>query len=129
MDSLTSIFTLISIRPRTITELRQVLPYSRDSIYKSVHQLHRMELIEKVRVGRTNLIHISRGYRSKLLRDLFMKAAKKRVISYKNGVELCRRIIRNYPGTKYEHEARMLLRQVPEDKRKLYKITDEELGL
>ncbi|MEN8126340.1 MAG: hypothetical protein ABFR90_00885 [Planctomycetota bacterium] len=61
-------------------------------------------------------------------RDLFMNTAKY-VTTYKNGVKLCREIIRDYPGTKYEHEARMLLRKVPENKRHLYKITDDELML
>lgn len=61
--------------------------------------------------------------------DTFIKMAKKGAQSYKKGVDMCRDIIKKYPGTKYEKEARMLLRQVPENKRNLYGITDEELRL
>jgi hypothetical protein len=61
--------------------------------------------------------------------EFFIDAAKKRAQTYKKGVELCRKIIREHPGTKYEREARLLLREVPEPKRKTYKITDEELML
>jgi hypothetical protein len=37
--------------------------------------------------------------------------------------------MRDYPGTIYAEEARMLLRQVPENRRSTYNITNEELGL
>lgn len=62
-------------------------------------------------------------------RDLFMKAGARRVTTYKRGVELCRQIIHDYSGTVYEAEARQLLRQVPENQRSQYNITNEELGL
>lgn len=61
-------------------------------------------------------------------RDFFMKAPRMRVMSYKNGVEICRKIIQNYPDTVYAEEARKLLRQVPERQRERYNITDAELG-
>ncbi len=61
--------------------------------------------------------------------DTFMQLAKKRGLTYKRGVDMCRAIIKKYPGTQYEHEARELLKQVPEHKRGTYNITDEELGL
>lgn len=62
-------------------------------------------------------------------RDLFMELARKRGMTYTRGVELCREIIRKYPDTRYEQEARVLLRQVPENQRARYQITDQELGL
>jgi len=62
-------------------------------------------------------------------RDLFMKTARKHVTTYKNGVETCRKVMREFPGTKYAYEAQTLLRQVPEYKRDQYGITDQELGL
>jgi len=62
-------------------------------------------------------------------RDLFMRAAQRRVTSYQNCVKNCREIIKQYPGTKYAEEARQLLRQIPENQRSRYSITDEELGL
>lgn len=47
----------------------------------------------------------------------------------KAAIETCRQLIKDYPGTKYEQEARMLLRMVPAKDHKRYKITSEEMGL
>jgi len=60
---------------------------------------------------------------------LFIPAGRKKVITSKTGVELCRRIIRDYPNTTYADEARKLLRTVPPHERKRYNITPEEMGL
>jgi hypothetical protein len=60
---------------------------------------------------------------------MFVSAGRKPVLTSKKGVELCRQIIREYPNSKYEQEARLLLRRVPEYERKRYNITDEEMGL
>ena len=49
--------------------------------------------------------------------------------SYRRPIDMCRRIIQDYPDTKYADEARLLMRQVPERYHRRYKITDEELGL
>lgn len=48
---------------------------------------------------------------------------------YRNPVEWCRRVIKDYPNTKYAQEAQMLLRNVPKEYRQQYNITDQELGL
>jgi hypothetical protein len=48
---------------------------------------------------------------------------------YRNPIELCRQVIKDYPNTKYAQEAQMLLRNVPKEYRKMYNLTDEELGL
>jgi hypothetical protein len=61
--------------------------------------------------------------------DLFMKAAGRHVGTYKRGVELCRQVMKDYPGSEYADRARQLLRQVPENQRTRYGITDQELGL
>jgi hypothetical protein len=58
-----------------------------------------------------------------------LKMAQKGILSYSQVVVLCRDIIRQYPGTPYERQARTLLRQVPEDLRSQFNITDEELEL
>ncbi|MBW8034478.1 MAG: hypothetical protein FVQ79_02100 [Planctomycetes bacterium] len=47
----------------------------------------------------------------------------------KKGIEACRKVLKDYPGTKYANEARMLLRKVPKRLHKRHKITNEELGL
>ncbi len=49
--------------------------------------------------------------------------------TYRNPIEWCRQVMRDYPNTKYAREAQMLLRNVPEDHRQQYNLTDEELGL
>ncbi len=49
--------------------------------------------------------------------------------AYQDPVNWCRRVIKDYPGTKYAQEAQILLRQVPERYREQYNLTDEELGL
>ena len=60
---------------------------------------------------------------------MYVKAGRKPVLTSKRAVDICRQIIRDYPNTKYEREARRLLKKVPEYERKRYKITDKEMGL
>ena len=48
---------------------------------------------------------------------------------YRKPVEMCRRVMKDYPNTKYAQEAQMLLRNVPKEYRQQYNLTDEELGL
>jgi len=60
---------------------------------------------------------------------LFGPAAKKGVITYKQTVELCRRIMKQNPDSPQAEQARQLLRQIPEAERKRYNVTNEELGL
>ena len=58
-----------------------------------------------------------------------LKMAQKGNLAYSQTVAICRDIIKTYPGTEYENHARMFLRQVPQDQRSKYNITNEELGL
>jgi len=69
------------------------------------------------------------GKKLEYARGLFIPAGRKNFLTSKRGVDLCREIIREYPNTKYAQEARLLLRQVPENERKRYSITNEEMGL
>lgn len=48
---------------------------------------------------------------------------------YKDPINWCRQVMKDYPNTKYAQEAQMLLRNVPKEHRAQYNITDEELGL
>ena len=50
-------------------------------------------------------------------------------INYRSMVDICRTILQQYPDTQYAEKARGLLREMPTRFRKMYKITDEELGL
>ena len=58
-----------------------------------------------------------------------LKMAQKGILSYSQAVAIFRSIIRDYPGTQYERQARTFLGQVPEDLRSQFNITDEELEL
>ena len=63
-------------------------------------------------------------------RAFFMTAARRKFITYRKGVDLCRQVIRQCPDSENAESARDLLRRsVPEDQREKYKLTDEELGL
>ncbi len=58
-----------------------------------------------------------------------LSLAQKGIMGYSQTVVLCRDVIKQYPGTQYERQAKALLGQVPEDLRSQFNITDEELGL
>lgn len=62
-------------------------------------------------------------------KGLFIPAGRKKFLTSKMGVDLCRQIIRDYPNTTYADEARKLLRTVPPNEQKRYNITPEEMGL
>ena len=49
-------------------------------------------------------------------------------VSYKLMVDYCRQIIQKYPDSVYAYKAQRLLRDIPEQYREQYNITDEELG-
>ena len=51
------------------------------------------------------------------------------VFFVKLNVDYCREIIEKYPDSSYAPRARRMLRDIPRRYRKLYKITDEEMGL
>ena len=48
---------------------------------------------------------------------------------YRDPIEWCRTVMKNYPNTKYAQQAQMLLRNVPQEHRQQYNLTDQELGL
>jgi hypothetical protein len=48
---------------------------------------------------------------------------------YRDPIEWCRTVMKNYPNTKYVQQAQMLLRNVPQEYRQQYNLTDQELGL
>ncbi|MHC4637779.1 MAG: tetratricopeptide repeat protein [Planctomycetota bacterium] len=57
------------------------------------------------------------------------RIGQKTGMSYKNAIEMCREIIKKFPKTEYAGKARELLRKVPERHRKMWNVTDEEMGL
>lgn len=50
-------------------------------------------------------------------------------VSYAQTVQYCRRIINEFPKSSYAPKARAILRDLPEEERIRYNITDEEMGL
>ena len=57
------------------------------------------------------------------------RISQKTGMSYKNAIEMCRDIIKRFPKTEYAGKARELLRKIPERHRKMWNVTDEEMGL
>ena len=57
------------------------------------------------------------------------KMARLPGVTYKLMIDYCREIIQRYPNTPEAPKARRMLREVPEQYRKIYNITDEEMGL
>mgnify|MGYP000170995582 CR=1 FL=1 len=57
-----------------------------------------------------------------------MKMAQRGILGYQQVVAICRGIIQDYPDTEYAQQARELLRQIPEDKRAQFNLTEAELG-
>lgn len=56
------------------------------------------------------------------------KMARLPGMSYKQMVDYCRELIEKFPDTVYAAKAREMLGEVPERKRQLYNITDEEIN-
>jgi len=48
---------------------------------------------------------------------------------YKLMVDTCRQIIEKFPGSDYEYKAKRMLADIPEQYRKRYNITEEEIDL
>jgi len=51
------------------------------------------------------------------------------MMGYKNMVDYCRQIIQRWPDSVYAFKARRMLRDIPPRYRKVYHITNEEMGL
>lgn len=58
-----------------------------------------------------------------------LKMAQKGILGYSQVVAICRDVIKQYPSTPYERQARVLLGQIPKDLHSKFNITDEEIGL
>lgn len=50
-------------------------------------------------------------------------------ISYKQTVDACRQIIKQFPDTEYEFKAKRILADIPEQYRSRYNITEDEIDL
>jgi hypothetical protein len=59
----------------------------------------------------------------------FLKGTRTTTLTAGPGVQLCRQILRQYPDTEYAAKARELLRDLPDEIKTRYNITNEEMGL
>jgi hypothetical protein len=50
-------------------------------------------------------------------------------ISYKQTIDACRQIIKQFPDTEYEFKAKRILADIPEQYRSRYNITEDEIDL
>ncbi len=50
-------------------------------------------------------------------------------ISYKQTIDACRQIVENFPDTEYEFKAKRILADIPEQYRRRYNITEDEIDL
>lgn len=67
-------FASLSIRPHTIRELINKLPYSSFTVYEAVKDLEKKELVRKIRRGKNVLIIVSDGYKPQKLREIYIRA-------------------------------------------------------
>jgi type IV secretory pathway VirB10-like protein len=51
------------------------------------------------------------------------------VLTYGQTVDYCRQIIQRFPGSEWEFKAKRILADIPEQYRRQYKITSEEINL
>ena len=57
------------------------------------------------------------------------KAGRLPVINYRQTVDSCRQVMQQFPGSKYDFEARRILADIPQRYWDQYKITPEEVDL
>jgi hypothetical protein len=57
------------------------------------------------------------------------KSGRLPVLGYKKMVDYCREIIERWPDSEYAFKAKRMLRDIPEQYRKTYGITEEEIDL
>jgi len=91
---------------------------TRDEAAESNQQFRELTIEERVQAER--LFEVALFERKK---------ARLPGMNYARMVEYCRQIIKQFPGSPEAAKARRMLAEVPESERKLYNITNEELGL
>ena len=74
MNASSAVFASLSIRPHTIKELINKLPYSSFTVYEAVKDLEKKGLIRKIRRGKNVLIIVSDGYNLQKLREIYIRA-------------------------------------------------------
>ena len=74
MNASSAVFASLSIRPHTIKELINKLPYSSFTVYEAVKDLEKKGLIRKIRRGKNVIVIVSDGYKLQKLREIYIRA-------------------------------------------------------
>jgi hypothetical protein len=100
-----------------------------EAVVEPAEETKEVEQIKEVNEKETASLEISEAQQKLTFAQNYLKMSQKGILSYSQAVAICRGVIKDYPETQYEREARTLLGQVPEDLRSQFNITDEELVL
>lgn len=74
MNTSSAVFASLSVKPHTIKELINKLPYSSFTIYEAVKDLEKKGLVRKICRGKNVLLIISDGYKPQRLREIYIRA-------------------------------------------------------
>jgi hypothetical protein len=100
-----------------------------EAVVEPAEETKEVEQIKEVNEQTTASQEIPEAQQKLAFAQNYLKMSQKGILSYSQAVAICRGVIKDYPETQYEREARTLLGQVPEDLRSQFNITDEELEL
>ena len=100
-----------------------------ETVAEAAEETIKEEKIEDVSEKQPSSQEIPDAQQKLMFAQNYLKMSQKGILSYSQAVAICRSIIKDYPETQYEQQARTLLGQVPDDLRSQFNITDEELEL
>ncbi|MHC4771282.1 MAG: hypothetical protein ACYS8O_05715, partial [Planctomycetota bacterium] len=100
-----------------------------ETVAEAAEETIKEEKIEDVSEQQPSSQEIPDAQQKLMFAQNYLKMSQKGILSYSQAVAICRSIIKDYPETQYEQQARTLLGQVPDDLRSQFNITDEELEL
>ncbi|MHC4554080.1 MAG: tetratricopeptide repeat protein [Planctomycetota bacterium] len=100
-----------------------------ETVAEAAEETIKEEKIEDVSEQQPSSQEIPDAQQKLMFAQNYLKMSQKGILSYSQAVAICRSIIKDYPETQYERQARTLLGQVPDDLRSQFSITDEELEL
>ncbi|MHC4781791.1 MAG: tetratricopeptide repeat protein [Planctomycetota bacterium] len=100
-----------------------------ETVAEPAEEKKKEEKIEDVSEQQPSSQEIPDAQQKLMFAQNYLKMSQKGILSYSQAVAICRSIIKDYPETQYEQQARTLLGQVPDDLRSQFNITDEELEL
>ena len=100
-----------------------------ETVAEAAEETIKEEKIEDVSEKQPSSQEIPDAQQKLVFAQNYLEMSQNGILSYSQAVAICRSIIKDYPETQYERQARTLLGQVPDDLRSQFSITDEELEL